>query len=161
MKFLFVSLLIVYCFCFSGCEEIANAESPLPELEIQLLHGDHYIANGSHTIKQSKVISSTDRYHNELSNYSSDVPFDINFLNHKVLLIDMGLRLSGGYSVSLDNSRSLVDADSVTVTVILTFPGDGCITTDALTNPYAFYRVPTQKELLIQEELFMESCTLI
>jgi hypothetical protein len=158
MKLLFVPLVIVSCFYFSGCGGNANAESLLPESEIELLHRSNFIANGSFTIKQIKVLSSTDRYHSELLSYSSEDPSDINFSNDKVLLIDMGERNSGGYSVSLDNSRLLIDDDSVTVTVILTFLGSNCITTDSITNPYAFYRVPTQKELLIQEELVIENC---
>jgi hypothetical protein len=158
MKSLFFLIIVVSCFSLSACGGNANAESLFPESEITLLHKNNYVASGTLTIKQSKVISSTVRYHSELLRYSSDNPTDINFSHNKVLLVDMGDRRSGGYFISLDNSRLLVGDDTVTVTVVLTVPGNGCNVSFAATNPYAFYRIPTQKEVLIQEKLVIKNC---
>jgi len=143
-------------FSLSGCADEAIAEDPLPESEFSELQSGLHTDNDAYTQKQSKVIVSQENYVKELSVYTSVSPENISFSTGKVLLVDMGQRNTGGYSIkvtSVDISENYVVAQ-----VNLMQPGQNCLVTDALTNPYQFVFIPTQKEILITERITLEEC---
>jgi hypothetical protein len=97
--------------------------------------------------KQSKVISTQTDCAAELATYTSVAPGSVDFTKGKVLLVDMGSRSTGGYSIrvaSIDVPDSCVVAN-----VGLVELGPQCVTTTALTNPYQFTFIPTLKEILL------------
>jgi hypothetical protein len=140
----------------SACVDGTNAQGSVPESEFQELASGVYTDNGIYTRKQTKVISTQSEYDDELLNYTSSAPADIDFTEGKVLLADMGQRNTGGYSIEV---RSINVAEQyVTVNIRLTKPGQNCVTTDAITNPYQFVFIPTQKEILVTENLVIHQC---
>ncbi len=67
-----------------------------------------------------------------------EVP-QIDFSREELLAVFDGTRPSGGYAVAVD---SVVDEPGKrTVTIRHTVPGEGCVTTQAITSPYALVRV--------------------
>ena len=130
---------------------IATAE---PAIVIEKLHEDDYISGTAMGVmKQHKVIRSYEVYREELSVYSNaaEAKLDINFSNNIILLIDMGQRSTGGYSISLGKTITTTNK-FVKINVIYSTCAGGPIT-NSVTNPYAMYLIPTQKsEVLIQED---------
>lgn len=132
------------------------ATSPIPDLPYVELAKGTQTENGVPTKRQIKVISSQVDYAAELANYSSATPAAVDFAQGKVLLIDMGSRSTGGYSVSL--TRAYEDGDSVPTFIVLVLPGAGCAVSQAATNPYQFVFIPSQKEILISERMQRTAC---
>lgn len=140
----------------SGCSQDSNAQSMIPDLPyVELARGSN-VQNGIPTKKQTKIIASQADYALELANYTSAPAATINFTQGKVLLIDMGNRVSGGYSVAL--TRGYEDGPKVVTAIVLTVPGSGCAVTAATTNPYQFVFIPSHKEILISEHMVTTAC---
>ncbi len=156
MRIIFLPLLLGVTLSLSGCADEATAEDPLPESEFSELQSGLHTDSNTYTQKQSKVIVSQKDYDKELLVYTSGSPESIDFSTGKVLLVDMGQRNTGGYSIkvtSVDISENYVVAH-----VNLIQPGQNCIVTDVLTNPYQFVFISTQKEVLITERITLEEC---
>ena len=61
-------------------------------------------------------------------------PAKIDFENQLILLVTMGEKNSGGYSIKID---SIVENEkTIVVTILETSPGKSCITTSMMTYPY-------------------------
>ena len=140
----------------SSCVENSSAESPLPETEFQQLKQGAYIDSGIFMKKQIKIITSQFDYNDELANYTSDTPEEIDFEKGKVLLMDLGQRNTGGYSIGLDSID--VFETHITANVNLSKPGQNCAVTQALTNPFQFVYIPTLREILVKESLMIYQC---
>ncbi len=154
MRIIFLPLLLGVTLSLSGCADDVITDEPLSESEFSELQSGLYA--DSDTQKQSKVIVSQEDYDKELLIYTSASPESIDFVTGKVLLVDMGQRNTDGYSIkvtSIDASENYVVAR-----VNLVKPGQNCIVTSALTNPYQFVFIPTQKEVLITERITLEEC---
>lgn len=65
---------------------------------------------------------------------------EIDFSKEYVMGVFAGQKPSGGYSVAV---ASVTDAGNTrTVAITLTSPGEGCMVTESLTNPYQIIAVP-------------------
>ncbi len=156
MRIIFLSLLLGVIPFISGCADDATAEDPFSESEFSELQSGLHTDSDAYTQKQSKVIVSQKDYDKELLVYTSASPESIDFLTSKVLLVDMGKRNTGGYSIKVTSID--VNENYVVAHVNLMQPGQNCLVTDALTNPYQFVLIPTQKEVLITERITLEEC---
>lgn len=137
-----------------GCNE-ASAESQPDPIYTAVMHESTYNEYNDSTNKSSTVITSLEHYSRELLLRSSEPTQAVNFANESILLIDMGTRNSGGYSVSLE---SVSDAgDYIRANVVFTLPGDCAVTTE-ITNPYQFIKIETSKEILVTESIELASC---
>lgn len=148
-------ILLPFIGLIQGCN-YASASSSLGSIENEVLHESYYNEYGELTSKGSVIIKSQELYDNELSKRSSEPTKTINFDIETILLIDMGRRPSGGYSVELESL--IEESDHVIANVILSLPGDSCGVTHALTNPYRFIKIKTSKEILVSETLEFKSC---
>jgi len=154
-----IMLLLSVPFCIHGCGGDTKAASITEPSDIKytVIHGNSYLDGGMHlTSKGSRVFSSQDAYQNELLNYSSDQPVQVDFTKSKVLLLDMGQKATGGYGIEIEKIADSNDA--AIVSVALVEPGSGCLVTQSLTNPYEFIEISTNKEILIEEKLVLKSC---
>ena len=135
----------------NGCGSDASADNE----PYSVIHEEDFIASGSFTSKGLKIFEDQDSYANEVLKYLGEDPTPIDFEQGRVMLIDMGLRNTGGYSFEITNS---VESDSyVTITVVYSIPGENCVSASVLTNPFKFVEFYSNKEILIQEEL-KEAC---
>jgi len=155
-KLLRLALLSSIPLFIQGCGSDAVAENQVNEKSLSVIHSGMYLASGQSTSKGSRVFTSKQAYESELLNYSSELPKSIDFTQSRVFLVDMGERNSGGYSIEIDG---ITEHDGyVLATVVLTEPGDGCMITQAITNPFQFIEVATTKEILIEEKIAQSSC---
>ena len=148
--------LSVVLLCLSGCNGESRAQSPSPESQFAELNKGHITENGIPTKKQTKVLLSQMDYAAELANYTSATPVSVDFTTGKVLLVDMGVRNTGGYSVAVMSVD--VGTNSVVANIRLLKPGSGCAVTASITNPYQFVFIPSLKEILVSETLEVVNC---
>ena len=151
-NFLSLLLFLVWMSALSSCGGSANAVTSPPEAQFVVLNE----GSGSVTKKQSKVILNQIDYASELAVYTNATPGAVDFTKGKVLLLDMGPRNTGGYSIRLATVD--VSANWVVANIELVVPGQNCIVIQATTNPYQFVYIPTQKEILLSEKQVISNC---
>jgi len=149
-------VLAVFSWALSGCTRESSAQSPPPESQFVVLNQGAVPQNGLSTKKQTKVLSSLAEYAAELATYTNDPPLAIDFTPGKYLLVDMGGRSGGGYSIGV-TSVDVAD-DSVRANVKLTKPGPTCVLLPVITNPYQFIFIPSLKEVLVSERVEIVNC---
>ena len=117
----------------------------------------HHSQTGlTYTKKQTQVITTQAEYEELLANYSHEAPRQLDFSRGRVLLVDMGERWSGGFTIEV--TGIVVMKTAVRVNVLLTKPGRTCLTEQSITNPYQFVYIPTRKEILVSESLTAFDC---
>lgn len=148
-------ILVPFIFQIQGCNE-ASATSPVPAIEYEILHEEQYNEYADSTSKSFLVIKSQTDYENELLKRTSEKAEAVNFEEETIVLIDMGTRNTGGYTINIQSFT--VENDYIRAKVLLTLPGDNCGTTQALTNPFKLIKLKTKKDILVTEELSISSC---
>ncbi len=150
-----------------GIRDLAGIESSSPqpvdiepvvlqELPITVMHKADYNIDDSQTSKAFKVLGSDIEYRTELGRYSVEVPKPIDFQTAQVIVSTMGSQVSGGYVVSALRADEF--DEKVVVTVELRAPGESCVTTQAISNPYEFSLVPSSKPIEFIETHAVTEC---
>lgn len=152
MKMLSLALSV----CCLNTASLQAAPISAPESRFLVLKEGNAPESGVFTRKQTKVIQTLADYKAELSRYTSAAPGTVDFSKGRVVLIDMGPRQSGGFSLKV--AAVNISPNAVTVNLELIVPGPQCMVTAALTNPYQFIFIPTQKEILVSEKLVAAAC---
>ncbi|MFT2089941.1 protease complex subunit PrcB family protein [Paraglaciecola sp. 2405UD69-4] len=152
MKKLF--LLFPLLVPLQSCSD-ADATSPVPEMEFQVLHDFQYNEYANTTAKSTILINSQSEYESELLKRSSDTPQNIDFDSETVLLVDMGTQSSGGYSLSVTLTEH---NDHILASIDYQFPGANCGVTTALTNPTQIIKIETTKYVLVSEDISYSDC---
>lgn len=153
MKRLFhiLALAVPLMAFMAGAEEIGAQTT----MNFVVLHQGDTALN--FTKKQLRVITSQQEYAATLADYSSEAPQQLDFNAGRVLLVDMGQRATGGFTIEV-KSVGQQKRSAVIANVQLTKPGSTCLVTQALTNPYQFVYIPTRKEILVSERLSIFEC---
>jgi hypothetical protein len=150
-KLLFIASSIL---SLQACEVVMADDQQVP-LSLEILHESHYNEFGATTPKSAMVLRTEADYHHELLKRSSEPSVALDFSQELVVLIDMGLKPSGGYSIDLD----LTEQETVIImNVTYIFPSDSCSVTLALTNPFQILRLNTQKEVVFNETVKVKQC---
>jgi hypothetical protein len=74
----------------------------------------------------------------------------VSFLNHRVIIVGLGTKNSGGYAIRLDSLVTFENGTRVFTTAQV--PGDSCGVTGALTQPVFAVRVPIPAEPVVFEQ---------
>lgn len=84
--------------------------------------------------------------------YGDDAPAlpDVDFERSYVIGVFAGQKPSGGHGITV--SRVSDTSDTRTVAITLTAPGEGCMTTQALTSPFELILVPVSDASLARTE---------
>lgn len=147
-------IIVPLLFPLQGCDD-ANATSPAPTMEYEILHESQYNEYANSTSKSAITINNKIDYESELIKRTSEAAKAVNFQEESILLIDMGAKNSGGHSLNVTFTES---DDYIRASVFLSFPGDNCLVTMALTNPFKFIKLNTTKKILVTEEMTFTSC---
>ena len=155
-----LSLLVLAVFVSDllGCagESSAVSSLPLPGSQYVVLNEGQSTVDGISTKKQTKVIWSQVDYAAELATYTSATPTSVDFTTGGVLLVDMGWRNTGGYSIGV-TSVDVTD-NSVVANIRLIKPASTCPVAQVITNPYQFVFIPHLKEILVSERVEIINC---
>jgi len=132
-----------------------NTGIQLPSFDFTEIGIGDYLINGANTLKQIKVISSEERYYQDIYKYVENPP-ELNFEIGQVLLADIGIRPSSGYTVEI---VKLTDARTyLLATVYITEPGSDCVVDDVVTNPHHIIYVPSKLEITVREVMETTEC---
>lgn len=148
-------ILVPFIFQIQGCNDV-NAISPIPAIEYEILHEAHYNEYADSTSKGFLVIKSQTEYENELLKRTSETVEAVNFEEETIVLIDMGTRNTGGYTIDIQSFTE--ENNYIRAKVLLTLPGENCVTTQAITNPFKLIMLKTIKDILVTEELSIATC---
>jgi hypothetical protein len=155
-------VLLMACALINACEPCIEVETKETTLPIDVLHEGQYgylLQEGENLLNgnpRSRVFGSQDDYDNILATYTDEYSETLDFAEGRVLLVDLGLRNTGGYSIKV---TSVVEHDHyVLANVSLSEPGENCIVTQAFTHPFQFVWVPSTKQILICETLEIINC---
>ena len=136
--FLLLGGLAIAC----GTSKTDNSKRPLYEVLTQQ-------NNGGASIRFFEILTES----NEIKMLQSDEnlrkkikPEDINTSNF--IILNMGEKNSGGYSITVDNVQE--PADKIIVTVKENQPKSGQMTTSVMSNPYTVVRINSKKEIVIK-----------
>ena len=137
------------------CDQPTQTEPPSQSVNYNVLIEEQQPANGTLTEKDIVAITNQDELDLATAIYG-EPPIGVDFNNGQVLLVDMGIQPSGGYSIEL---ASIEEFDTyVNVNINFLQPADNCIVTLALTNPYTFVYVETQQEIRWSETTTTLDC---
>ncbi len=139
----------------AGMILVLSCTSELKAQGFTVLHQGYYTQNLSK--RQTKVITSQQEYAATLAAYTDEQPQEVDFNAGRVLLVDMGPRPSGGFSIEVTSVKAR-KGSAVVADVVLTRPGASCFVTTSITNPFQFVYIPTRKEILVSESLINFEC---
>jgi len=126
------------------------------KLAFDELHKGLFIVDGRSSSKTIKVINSEADYKKILATYTRDPAKAVDFEKGNVLLLDVGQRNTGGFSVAVSSVEE--HEKYVVVKVAIINPAPGCMLFQAFTNPFQFTYIATHKNLLIVEEMQYHNC---
>ncbi len=159
MKYgIFLLPLILF---LQGCNQ-SKADSPIEKevlqegISYQILHEGSDSSYPHPRSKSATILRDLNSYEDELYKRSNEYQKPVDFDTHTVLLIDMGPKNTGGYTLRIESL--LTENDYVRAHVVFTVPGDTCVVATALTNPYKFIEVATTKDILVTEDVEVSDC---
>lgn len=113
--------------------------------------------NGMYGDKTLQIIDSEEELSNALYRYGVKASQPVNFNTHNVALLDMGLHLTGGYSI---NVSSIEQGEGyVRIHASSRAPGRNCITSQVLTSPFVLVTIPKQDDVVFSENLEKVDCS--
>ena len=137
-----------------GCKS-ASAESPQPPFLFEVIHEASTNEFADVTHKLALVITDDETYERELLKRTSDPRVDVDFEKESLLLLGMGEKSTGGYSIEV----TLFDDEShLSAHVAYVFPGRGCEVSQALSNPYKFIKVESTQFITVREKIRYSTC---
>jgi hypothetical protein len=131
-------------------------QSVVNDIATQVLHQDTTLESGLEHSKQIRFFSGQIDYEDELINYSSDVPQEVDFSQYRLVLIDGGTHSVPGYTVTVGDAYE--EDDIVTLEVNYTTPGNNCSNNDISYNPYVFVRIETTLDVVVTEMAAKTDC---
>lgn len=118
--------------------------------------------NGGFMSKKNSIINTPEEFdevwNEAFSNFMNKPPLPkINFETKLVLLIAMGEKTNGGYSIQVASVTE--NENDVTVIIQETIPGPTCMTTSAMTYPFQLIEIPaTSKKIIFNTIEKIYSC---
>ena len=130
-----------------------------PAEDIKTIHEGTFGYAYQNGTKQIRLINSRKQYEAALLAYPhSGQPLVVDFLKNKILLVDMGLRPTTGYFITIDSQTTQMQDGKLIVVLAYKFSAENCVIADASTNPFMFFQIPTAGQVLIQEKIELLDC---
>jgi len=118
--------------------------------------GDHPIS-GTDKNRKLEVFRDQESFNARLAEYVESVQeHTVDFSTKRAVLLDLGQRNTGGYSIATSEIQEF--NDNVIVVITVTKPGSSCAVTQAFTSPFEFIEVQSIKEILFVEQLVISDC---
>lgn len=141
MKYaLFILSFILLISCKNSQEVTTDVATNDPIIVVELHSGN----NGRFETKSSKVVSTqkelTDIWAKAYGNYLSKDPVpEVDFTKNVVLLVTMGEKNAGGYTIKI--SKVVESKLNTVVSILETSPGKNCNLTTAMTYPFQIVQI--------------------
>lgn len=161
MKWVLVAALLFVSggsFYLVGCSESASAnvamaaESTLAAVVAQGAGA----ANGVYGDKTMQLMDSEEEFNNALYRYGVKASKPVDFNTQSVVLLDMGMHMNSGYSVSVS---SIEQGDGfVKLNIRNRIPGKNCASSPLLNSPFVMVTVPRENEVIYSETIEQSTC---
>ncbi len=152
-----VVLALLLIIPLSGCLSDSNAESTLPRVSFTEIASGDSTVNGIPENRKIEVFTDQNSLNTALAIYVQFVvEHTVDFNNKRVVLLSMGERSSGGYSIGAQYIED--NGDYLELNILLSKPGDSCGVAQVLTYPFQFVEVQSTKELIIREHITVTNC---
>lgn len=156
-----LSICLIFCgHLLSGCQlEIGiNNDTAAPTIPFTVIASGEYTVSGFFENRKLEVFHDQASLDASLAIYVQFAQqHTVNFSTSQAVLINAGQRNSGGHSVKTRHAHEF--SDHIIVQTTLTKPGNGCITTLALTSPFEFIEIQSTKEIIFQQNLVTKDCS--
>ena len=154
----FFLLWIIYVISLTCHAQSASGRGLMLSSEplFQELHRGQFIENHQLTAKNIKVLDSMAAYQKVLTDYSREPAKAVDFSKGRVVLVGMGQQMTGGYQVQVASVEA--HSSHVVVKIQLIVPSSECMLIEALTHPYQFVYVTSNKQIVVQEALLVSDC---
>lgn len=153
----FTVLLCVVAPLLVSCAPDSNAGTPLPTVNFSVIAaGDHTIS-GLPENRKLEVYTDQASFDSSLHLFIQPIAeYIVDFSSRRVVLLSLGGRPTGGYSISVEKIEDY--GDFIKASIIIKKPGSNCVVTQAQTSPYQFVEVESVKELLFEEIIEVVNC---
>ena len=142
---------------FIGCNSDSNAQIAVSEVPYSIILSGDNTLSGTFENRKIEIFRDQESLDSSLALYATFIrEHTVDFSSSRVVLINMGERNTGGYSVEVDIIED--HPDYIILKAIMVKPGENCMTTPSLTSPYIFIEIESAKEILIEESLEIDDC---
>ena len=150
----FVVLLVS---CLAGCLSDTRAETPIPTVPFSVIVSGDNPVSGVDKNRKLEVFRDQASLNTRLAEYVQFVQeHAVDFSTKRAVLLDLGQRNTGGYSIATSEIQEF--NDHVIIVITVTKPGSTCAVTQAFTSPFEFIEVQSTKEILFVEQLVVSNC---
>ncbi len=158
MRFkVFTFLLSLVAPLLASCAPDSKASTPLPAVNYSVIATGDNTRTGLPANKKLEVYTDQTSFNASLYLFIEPVAeYTVDFSSRRVILLSLGGRPTGGYSIS---TKKIEDCgDYIKVSIIVKKPGSNCVVTQAQTSPYQFVEVESVKELIFEERIEVVNC---
>ena len=150
-------LLIIVAPLLVSCVPDSNSVTPQPTVTFTVIASGDYTISGLPENRKIELFSDQASFNSSLYLYMQpNVEYTVDFSSRRVALLSMGVRNRGGYSIEAEAIEDY--GEYIKLKVLLTKPGNNCITTQAITSPYQFIEIESVSELVVDERVVTMNC---
>ena len=143
--------------CLAGCLSDTRAETPIPTVPFSVIVSGDNPVSGVDKNRKLEVFRDQASLNTRLAEYVQLVQeHTVDFSTKRAVLLDLGQRNTGGYSIATSEIQEF--NDHVIIVITVTKPGSTCAVTQAFTSPFEFIEVQSIKEILFVEQLVVSNC---
>lgn len=144
MKKVVCYLSVIFLFSCAG-KNIKNAQANSSSNSFEIIYQN---SNSSIPKKSYRVIRNVEDFRAFFISMKEEKIPNIDFSNSNVLLLNMGKKNTGGYSVVPE--KIIEDNGKLIMMIKETYPKKGDMVTMAVTNPVCIVKINSKKEILIK-----------
>jgi hypothetical protein len=151
------NFVVLIIFCLTGCLSDTNAETSTQNVPFSEIVSGQNPVSGVYENRKIEVFKDQVSLNARLAAYVQ-LPQEhtVDFSTRRAVLVNLGQRNTGGYSVAMSGIRELSDHIMASITIIK--PGSNCAVTQSFTSPFQFIEVQSTKEILFVEQLVVSDC---
>ena len=151
---LFVVLII---FCLAGCLSDTNAETPTQDVPFSEIVSGQNPVSVVYENRKIEVFKDQASLNARLAAYVQlTQEHTVDFSKKRAVLINLGQRSTGGYSVATSGIQEF--SEHIMAFITITKPGSNCAVTQSFTSPFQFIEVQSTREIVFAEQLVVSDC---
>lgn len=154
---LLISLLTILTPLFVSCVPESGSETPLSTVSFKEIASGDYTISGVPENKKIEVYTSQSLFNSSLYQFLQPLTeYTVDFTSKKVVLVSLGQSSSAGYAISAEKIEDY--GDYIKLNVIITTPGENCVTASVITSPYQFIEIDSTKRIIFNERIEVVDC---
>jgi len=154
IKCIFLSLILTP---LNACGINASADPASNTVDVTEIFTGDTPTSVTIMTRKAEVFSDQASFSAELYQYAQFfAPVEIDFSSHQVLVVTLQQFSHGGYDIKVTQAEEF--ENYVAVTIDITYPGEGCITTTSFSAPFQFVALNSIKPISFLEQFTETVC---